>query len=359
MYKKIILSLAVLSSFILLSCSDTYTVTASGTHITIEPPAAQNVASGDPISFTVTADTGYTLSSTVGGTCAQGSWDGTIYTTGIIVADCTVDFNASVYSVYYTVTPSGTNVAIDPSTAQTIASNNTASFTITASPGYTMSSTVGGTCSSGTWDGATYTTGATTSDCTVTFSAHSPKMFVTTSVWNGQLGQGGTPITLAAIDALCMADSNKPAGGGTYKAMFASTTAGQTRIACTTASCSGGAGENTNWVMSPNTDYYRADGTTLIGTTNSGGVFPLENSGQTLSNSISGVDEWYWTGLNGWGNEWLTTLNCSNWTSSAHGDNGTEGHGTGTTGDTNGNDGAIAGWAQFCDDLLHLVCVEQ
>jgi hypothetical protein len=71
-------------------------------------------------------------------------------------------------------------------------------------------------------------------------------MFVTTSTWDGRLGQGGNPITLAAIDALCMADSNKPADGGTYKAMFTTTTAGQTRIACTTASCSTGAGENTN-----------------------------------------------------------------------------------------------------------------
>jgi hypothetical protein len=110
--------------------------------------------------------------------------------------------------------------------------------------------------------------------------------------------------------------------------------------------------------MLPNTNYYRADGTTLIGTTNSGGVFPLD-SGQSLSNSISGVDEWSWTGLKGYNGTgaWSTGSNCSNWTST--GSLGTEGHGTGTTGNWNGSDGAIAGWQQYCTSLLHLVCVEQ
>ena len=184
------------------------------------------------------------------------------------------------------------------------------------------------------------------------------KMFVTASTWNGQLGQGGAQITLAAIDALCTADANKPAGG-TYKAMFTTTTAGQVRIACLTPNCDeGGAGENTNWVMKPNTNYYRADGTTLVGTTNIGGVFPL-NVGQNLSNSISSVDEWSWTGFNGWDNVWSTGLNCSDWTSSAHTTDGREGHGTGTTGNGNGNEGAIAGWLQFCDLALHLICVQQ
>ncbi|MEI6092841.1 MAG: DUF1554 domain-containing protein, partial [bacterium] len=187
------------------------------------------------------------------------------------------------------------------------------------------------------------------------------KMFVTTSTWNGQLGQGGSPITLAAIDALCMADSNKPAGGATYKAMFTTTTAGQTRVACTTGSCSTGATENTNWVMKPNRNYYRADGTTLIGTTNSGGVFPLD-SGQALSNSISSGASVYWTGFSGYNvlGSWVThpTYTCSNWTSAITGV-GTEGHGEGTTGIANNGTGVLYAWQQFCDQLLHLVCVEQ
>ena len=182
------------------------------------------------------------------------------------------------------------------------------------------------------------------------------KMFVTSSTWNGQLGQGGT-ITLAAIDALCMADANKPAGGGTYKAMFSSTTAGQTRRACTTSNCAGGTAENVNWVMLPNRNYYRANGTTLVGTTNNGGVIPLD-----FTNSISGVDEWYWTGLNGNGSAWSTGENCANWTYAGNNPvvaGGREGHGNGTTGNTNGDNGALAGWVQFCNAPLHLVCVEQ
>ena len=186
------------------------------------------------------------------------------------------------------------------------------------------------------------------------------KIFVTAGTWNGQLGQGGAAITLAAIDALCMADANKPAGGGTYKAMFTTTTAGQRRIACTTEDCSAGIGENENWVMKPNTDYYRCDGTTLIGTTNAGGVFPLA-FGQSLDNSISGVDEGYFTGLDGYGGPgaWTASFaNCSNWTSGLGGI-ATEGLGTGTTGITSDDNGAIAAWAQPCDWTLHLVCVEQ
>ncbi len=68
----------------------------------------------------------------------------------------------------FTVTPSaGANGAINPATAQTIASGATAAFTITPAPGYTASA--GGTCG-GTLAGNTYTTNAVTANCTVTAS---------------------------------------------------------------------------------------------------------------------------------------------------------------------------------------------
>jgi hypothetical protein len=59
---------------------NTETVTPSGANIVLSPSSVQSVASGATQAFTVMASTSYTLSSTVGGTCAAGSWSGSIYT---------------------------------------------------------------------------------------------------------------------------------------------------------------------------------------------------------------------------------------------------------------------------------------
>jgi hypothetical protein len=80
-----------------------------------------------------------------------------------------VSFSATLNS--YTVTPSGTNVTISPSSPVSVNYGSTAAFTVTANSGYIRSSSVGGTCPAGSWSGSVYTTGAITSSCTVTFSA--------------------------------------------------------------------------------------------------------------------------------------------------------------------------------------------
>ena len=144
-----------------------YTVTPSTTNVTTSPSGAQSVTSGGTTSFTVTANSGYTVSSTVGGTCPAGSWVGSAYTTGTITANCTVTFSGT---ALYTVTPSTTNVTTSPSGAQSVTSGGTTSFTVTANSGYVVSSTVGGTCPAGSWNGSTYTTGAITTNCSVSFS---------------------------------------------------------------------------------------------------------------------------------------------------------------------------------------------
>jgi len=65
----------------------------------------------------------------------------------------------------YTVTPSAsTNGSISPATAQVVAMNTQASFTVTPQAGY--SAAVGGTCG-GSLVGSTYTTAAVVGDCTV------------------------------------------------------------------------------------------------------------------------------------------------------------------------------------------------
>ena len=59
----------------------------------ITPDTAQVVTEGSTASFTVTPDTGYTIDDAVGGTCPEGNWNGSTYTTGQIDADCTVVFS--------------------------------------------------------------------------------------------------------------------------------------------------------------------------------------------------------------------------------------------------------------------------
>ncbi len=74
----------------------------------------------------------------------------------------------------FTVTPSGdSNVTLTPPTAKIIKANERATFFVVAKGGYSISSTVGGSCPSGYWsDNAySYTTGPINSDCTVSFSA--------------------------------------------------------------------------------------------------------------------------------------------------------------------------------------------
>lgn len=74
---------------------NTYTVTVSGDdYESISPSSSQTIEYGETQSFVVTANTGYTLSSTVGGTCPAGSFAGATYTTGAIIASCTVSFSA-------------------------------------------------------------------------------------------------------------------------------------------------------------------------------------------------------------------------------------------------------------------------
>lgn len=73
---------------------NTYQVTPSGDgHETFTPNTPQTVNYNLTQAFTVTADPGYILLQTTGGTCPTGSFSGNTYTTGQIIADCTVNFS--------------------------------------------------------------------------------------------------------------------------------------------------------------------------------------------------------------------------------------------------------------------------
>lgn len=161
-------------------------------------------------------------------------------------------------------------------------------------------------------------------------------IFVTNS--NATLNAG-----ISGLDANCANDVNKPAGGGTYKAMVAD---GTNRRACTTANCSGGTGEHIDWALKPTKEYRRADGTTVIGTTTANGVFafPLTNAIQT---TVVGT------------NSTVTGLN-TNWTSSASDCTDYTGAGNTSNGlhdDTSANLLSIG--TSGCGNSMKLICVEQ
>ena len=151
--------------------ANVYVVTPSGTNVAISPSTPQTVSIGTTQAFTVTANTGYTLSPTVGGTCPLGSFSGSTYTTGAITANCTVSFSATIDT--FTVDSSGTGVTISPSGQQTVNYNATQAFTVIPNAGYSLPINVTGNCPSGTWNGAgtIYTTGNITFSCFVIFTA--------------------------------------------------------------------------------------------------------------------------------------------------------------------------------------------
>lgn len=127
-------------------------------------------------------------------------------------------------------------------------------------------------------------------------------LFITAAATNGNLGG------IAGADAFCNADANKP-NASTYKAMISD---GATRIACTTASCSGGPGEHTDWPLAANTRYVRADGTTEIATTNANALFPIPLTNTYLVALGTNQAARIWVGLY---SDWTSHADrCTGWT---------------------------------------------
>jgi putative pyrroloquinoline-quinone binding quinoprotein/putative pyrroloquinoline-quinone-binding quinoprotein len=147
----------------------THTVTPSaGPNGSIAPSTPQTVNDGSTIVFTLTPDPHYRVADATG---CGGSLSGNTYTTGPITADCAVSatFEAAPTHVVTPDAGDGSEGTIDPSTPQTVDDGDTTAFTVTPAAHYGIASVTG--CG-GSLDGATYTTGAITADCTVsaTFS---------------------------------------------------------------------------------------------------------------------------------------------------------------------------------------------
>ena len=143
----------------------------------------------------MTPDDTYVLSNTVGGTCAAGTWNDNVYTTGAVTADCTVIFSATQAS--FTVTPSAAaELMVNPSEPQTVADGSTQAFTLFANVGYSVSQVVGGDCPAGSWSDNVYTTGPIIADCAVSFSAAIDTFTVTSSGDGNETISPSTPQTV-------------------------------------------------------------------------------------------------------------------------------------------------------------------
>ncbi|MGE8721748.1 DUF1554 domain-containing protein [Leptospira terpstrae] len=117
---------------------------------------------------------------------------------------------------------------------------------------------------------------------------------------------------IEGLDSQCASDINKPSSStSTYKALVAD---GTNRIACTSANCAtGSTSEQIDWVLKPNKEYRRADGTTVIGNTSVNGIFESDLTNE-VSSVITGTN-FTITGLNA---NWTNSPNdCSNFSASA------------------------------------------
>lgn len=111
-------------------------------------------------------------------------------TVSIVAAQTTTA--TGTYTPVYTVTATaGTGGTVSPA-SQNVTSGSTASFTVTPSSGYTTNASVGGTCVAGSWVGTTYTTGAVTGSCSVSFTFTAPgSLTVSISPTAGAIVSGG------------------------------------------------------------------------------------------------------------------------------------------------------------------------
>ena len=232
--------------------------------------------------------------------------------------------------------------AFDSATSSyTLSGSGDVKETITASvdAGYTLDYSGDGAC---TIDAGVAPTFTLTSDgtCKVTFSSTPTivakrRVFLTSGKHTGDLGG------IAGADMVCMTDPSYP-GAGTFKALLVD---GSARVACTSASCTAAMG--VDWVLAPNTTYYRADDSTQIGTTTAAATFAF-----AIKNPISNSAATAFTGLDA---DWTTAsaATCSGFATAnpddhaAIGDSGAD------------NDLAIADTTVACNQATSVYCVEQ
>ena len=179
-------------------------------------------------------------------------------------------------------------------------------------------------------------------------------IFVTSGTIEGDDGLVSTD-GVANLDNLCQTEADSKGighdGKTVYKAMIDanSTSIDTRRVACLTANCGAGAGEAVNWVLEASREYRREDGTTVIGTTTSGGIFSFP-----LDNAITSTSTEVWTGMT---TTWASGTNmtsapaCAYWQSQGA---------SGTVGDASSTGTALlSSTTTLCSNTRALICVEQ
>ncbi len=185
----------------------TATVSEGGS---IDPPS-QRVNHGSTVTFSLTPETGYSISTVTG---CNGTLTGNIYTTDAITADCAV--NASFVLNRYTVdTIAGSGGTISPA-SRSVAHGETATFRLFLAPGFDFSEVAVSGCNGTlTLEGIdlVYTTGAITSPCTVSATFSLNEYAVTAGV----TGEGGTitPTSRIVIHGSTTTFTVTPAAGYT------------------------------------------------------------------------------------------------------------------------------------------------
>ncbi|KAK2618532.1 DUF1554 domain-containing protein [Leptospira interrogans] len=161
--------------------------------------------------------------------------------------------------------------------------------------------------------------------------------------YNGNLGG------IFGADAKCAAAKSSSLTGA-YKALIVDGPTGRQVI-----SALDGSVDKKDWVLYPNKQYRRSDGTTITFTTNANSIV-IDN----LQNGIdSGTQKFFWNGLgNNVGFLWEPLSNCNNW-------NSADGLITGQAGNTTELQADITPEGAFtvdnhaCNTNLNLLCVEQ
>lgn len=157
------------------------------------------------------------------------------------------------------------------------------------------------------------------------------RIFVLGNVTGDMNGKKG----IAGADQLCNSSAAKPVEG-TYRALIVD---GTDRVAKP--------GSQVAWVLKPETKYYRANGTTLIGETTSQAIFPFPLQ---AAPQLSGT--YAWTGLE---TDWeRADDHCALWTSTSSTTvKGRVGQSTATTAE------ALAQTERVCSGVASLYCVQQ
>ena len=119
------------------------------------------------VTLTATPQAGFGLVAWAGA-CASAGSAATATVSLTEATTCQARF-AALASIVATSATAGTGGAVSPADQQVV-SGESASYTLAPNAGYEVdTSQVGGTCPAGSWSGNTYTTGAVTQDCAVSF----------------------------------------------------------------------------------------------------------------------------------------------------------------------------------------------